>query len=147
MLALAAVVMGAARMPLLLNYKNFNYDMRSNGEQWLLRKLAAFRPRVVFQICWATNGIWHLCADLSNSKPGHTQFALHPICIPSVAQNGIRWPLLSLATHANCAGQSKFTLIWGLLWGVGRQVRILPGALPDQHGYKSVRDSCDEAVP
>jgi FkbM family methyltransferase len=41
----------------LLNYNNFNYNMHSNGEQWLLNKLAAFRPRVVFDV-GANVGDW-----------------------------------------------------------------------------------------
>jgi FkbM family methyltransferase len=38
-------------------YKNFNYDMRSNGEQWLLNRVAAFRPAVVFDV-GANLGDW-----------------------------------------------------------------------------------------
>ena len=41
----------------LLNYSNFNYNIRSNGEQWLLSKLAAFRRRVVFDV-GANVGDW-----------------------------------------------------------------------------------------
>jgi FkbM family methyltransferase len=42
-------------------YKNLNYDMRSNGEQWLLSKLAAFRPEVVFDV-GANVGDWLILA-------------------------------------------------------------------------------------
>jgi FkbM family methyltransferase len=42
-------------------YKNLNYDMRSNGEEWLLRKLAAFRPGVVFDV-GANTGDWSVLA-------------------------------------------------------------------------------------
>jgi FkbM family methyltransferase len=38
-------------------YKNWNYDWRSNGEQWLLNRLAAFHPAVIFDV-GANVGSW-----------------------------------------------------------------------------------------
>ena len=38
-------------------YKNWNYDWRSNGEQWLLYRLSAFNPSVVFDV-GANVGEW-----------------------------------------------------------------------------------------
>ena len=42
-------------------YENCNYDMRRNGEAWLLQKLAAFEPRVVFDV-GANVGDWSILA-------------------------------------------------------------------------------------
>lgn len=42
-------------------YNNWNYDHRSNGEQWLINRLAAFRPSVIFDV-GANVGNWLLLA-------------------------------------------------------------------------------------
>jgi FkbM family methyltransferase len=42
-------------------YKNWNYNLEVNGELWLLRRLAAFEPSVVFDV-GANVGDWLLAA-------------------------------------------------------------------------------------
>ena len=42
-------------------YYNWNYDQRSNGEQWLINRLAPFRPSVFFDV-GANVGNWLLLA-------------------------------------------------------------------------------------
>jgi FkbM family methyltransferase len=45
----------------LLTYKNQNYDIRSNGERWVLNRMAAFRPKTVFDV-GADEGFWTMAA-------------------------------------------------------------------------------------
>src|SRR5262245_12786231 len=40
-------------------YKNWNYNIEVNGERWLLKQLAAFKPAVVFDV-GANVGDWLL---------------------------------------------------------------------------------------
>lgn len=42
-------------------YENCNYDMRRNGEAWLLQRLAPFQPQVVFDV-GANVGDWSILA-------------------------------------------------------------------------------------
>ncbi len=41
----------------LLSYSNYNYDFATNGEQWVLRKIARFCPTVIFDV-GANVGNW-----------------------------------------------------------------------------------------
>ncbi len=42
-------------------YKNWNYNLETNGERWLLKRLAAFKPSIVFDV-GANVGDWLLAA-------------------------------------------------------------------------------------
>ena len=45
----------------LLAHGNFNYDLATNGEEWVLRQLAPFQPSVIFDV-GANAGNWSLAA-------------------------------------------------------------------------------------
>jgi FkbM family methyltransferase len=45
----------------LNGYKNWNYDIRSNGERWLLNRIAAFQPAIIFDV-GANLGEWLMVA-------------------------------------------------------------------------------------
>lgn len=57
-------------------YENRNYDMRTNGEARLLRRLAAFEPRVVFDV-GANVGDWSRLA--LDTFPAARVFAFEPM--------------------------------------------------------------------
>jgi FkbM family methyltransferase len=42
-------------------WKNWNYDLETNGERWVLHRIAAFEPRVVFDV-GANVGDWTIAA-------------------------------------------------------------------------------------
>jgi FkbM family methyltransferase len=42
-------------------YKNWNYDLNSNGERWVLNRMAAFQPSVIFDV-GANVGDWTMAA-------------------------------------------------------------------------------------
>jgi FkbM family methyltransferase len=51
-------------------YANWNYDWRTNGEQWLVQRLAALRPSVVFDV-GANVGNW---LELARNAMPQSQF-------------------------------------------------------------------------
>lgn len=58
-------------------YENCDYDLQRNGEAWLLRSLAPFEPRVVFDV-GANVGDWSLLAAECLANAGLHAFEIVP---------------------------------------------------------------------
>jgi len=66
-------------------YENCDYDMHRNGEAWLLRALAPFEPRVVFDV-GANVGDWSLLAGQHLANAGLHAFEIVPDTHAALAQ-------------------------------------------------------------
>jgi FkbM family methyltransferase len=69
----------------LRTYKNCDYDCRSNGEQWLVTRLSAFRPAVVFDV-GANVGNWLTLAQATFPGAQFHAFEIVPTTFAALAE-------------------------------------------------------------
>ena len=95
----------------LKTHKNCNYDCRSNGEQWLLTRLGAFRPAVVFDV--GTNvGNWLTLAQATFPGAQFHAFEIVPTTFAALAERmaGNGGVALNNFGLSNCSGTTKMHL-------------------------------------
>jgi FkbM family methyltransferase len=80
-----SIGMAAFCQKFLRAYKNCNYDCHSNGEQWLMTKLGAFRPAVVFDV-GANVGNWLTLAQATLPGAQFHAFEIVPTTFAALAE-------------------------------------------------------------